>query len=153
MRPRARALVLASSHALVVVALALGSACCARPEPGPLPSVRLGMSPRDVRERFEPGGQGSWQTRVGSGDDTVLEWTAREPSSRFQTARFEFHLGMLVAVRARVREGSASERIEATPKTVTVRRPASPSESDVTLLARDCPTHKDEAESLASRAK
>jgi hypothetical protein len=138
---------------VLAAALAASAAACSRVDAEPLPSVRLGMAPRDVRERFEPGGPGSWQTRVGAGDDTVLEWTSREPASRVEHARFEFHLGMLVAVRARLREGGGAERVEVTPKTVTMRRPVSPKESDVTVLARDCPTHKDEADSLASRAK
>ena len=131
-------------------------AACAHDSGGePIPGVRLGMSPRDVRDRFDPGGSGAWQTKVGGGpgatDDTVLEWTATADATRATTARFEFHLGMLVAVRAHLRAGAAGERIDLTPKTVTVRTPQGGG-SDVTVLARDCPTHHDEAESLASRA-
>jgi len=59
---------------------------------------------------------------------------------------------MLVAVRAHLREGAASEHVELTPKTVTVRTPRGGG-TEVTLLARDCPTHHEEAESLASRAR
>jgi hypothetical protein len=129
-------------------------ACDREPVSDPVPGVRLGMSPRDVRDRFEGGAQGSWQTKVGGGagasDDTVVEWSATDGSARH--ARFEFHLGMLVAIRAHLREPIASERIDLTAKTVTVRRPGSAG-SDVTILARDCPTHKDEAEALASRAR
>jgi hypothetical protein len=143
-----------------VLALALARtslAACARTDPEALPNVRLGMSPRDVRDRFDPGGPGkeagAWQTRVGTGDDTVLEWSARDATTKVEQARFEFHLGMLVAVRAKLRDGSGAERIEATPKTVLVRRPAGPGETELMLLARDCPTHHEEAESLASRAR
>jgi hypothetical protein len=119
----------------------------------PLPSVRLGMAPRDVRERFQPGGQGAWQTRMGSADDTYLEWTSQDPASRVPSARFEFHLGMLVAVRARLTDGPPSERVDKTARTVTLRKPAPEGGTSVTVLARDCPTHKDEADALVARAR
>jgi hypothetical protein len=123
-----------------------------------LPGVRLGMAPRDVRDRFDGGGEGSWQTKVGGGagasDDTVVEWNATGERSRVAHARFEFHLGMLVAVRAHLREGDVKgeSRVEATPKTVTVVTPSAHG-TDVTLLARDCPTHHEEAESFAAKAR
>lgn len=123
-----------------------------------LPGVRLGMAPRDVRDRFDGGGEGSWQTKVGGGagasDDTVVEWNATGEHSRVAHARFEFHLGMLVAVRAHLRDGDVKgeARVEATPKTVTVVTPSAGG-TDVTLLARDCPTHHEEAESFAAKAR
>lgn len=123
-----------------------------------IPNVRLGMAPRDVRERFRPSGEGSWQTAVGSGDDTVVEWTLRDEKARSNPtavieARFEFHLGMLVAIRARSNETTSSEKIGLTPKTVTIRSPAREGGTMITVLARDCPTHKDEAESIAAKAR
>jgi hypothetical protein len=121
-----------------------------------LPNVRLGMAPRDVRDRFHPGGEGSWQTSVGTGGDTILEWTPRDaadPAAAVRTARFEFHLAMLVAIRARMAAGPpAADRVTATPKTVTLRARAPEGGTNVTVLARDCPTHHDEAEGLAARA-
>ena len=120
-----------------------------------IPGVRLGMAPRDVRDRFEGGADGSWQTKVGGGagasDDTVVEWSANGDRGRVSHARFEFHLGMLVAVRAHLREGIGEARIESTPKTVTVVTLVAGG-TDVTMLARDCPTHHDEAESLVAKA-
>lgn len=136
-----------------------GSLACRRETASEtLPGVRLGMAPRDVRDRFDGGGEGSWQTKVGGGagasDDTVVEWNATGDRSRVAHARFEFHLGMLVAVRAHLRDGDVKgeARVEATPKTVTVVTPSA-SGTDVTLLARDCPTHHEEAESLAAKAR
>lgn len=137
---------------LVLLLVALLVAGCANDEPPPLPNVRLGMAPRDVRERFEPGGPGGWQTSLGPGDDTAIEWTATGPA-KVAHARFEFHLGMLVAMRARTTEPRTTESVATTPKTVTVRRPAVEGGTDVTVLARDCPTHKDEAELLAQRPR
>jgi hypothetical protein len=135
------------------LSLALGLGCTRDEASEALPNVRLGMAPRDVRDRFKPAGEGSWQTALGTGDDTVLEWTAREPGAPIAQARFEFHLGMLVAIRARTNEPSSKESVALTPKTVTVRAPAREGGTSVTVLARDCPTHKDEAESFASRAR
>jgi hypothetical protein len=108
-----------------------------------------------VRDRFDGGGEGTWQTKVGGGagasDDTVLEWNAGSDRSRATHARFEFHLGMLVAVRAHLRDGIGAMRVDLTPKTVTVRSPEAGG-TEVTILARDCPTHHEEAEALAAKA-
>lgn len=139
---------------LVVLMLASGSAC-ARDTPDAIPNVRLGMAPRDVRDRFQPGGTqpGAWQTALGAGDDTALEWTARDPASTFTEARFEFHLGMLVAIRAKTKDAPKQQEVSTTPKTVTVRTPIKEGGASVMVLARDCPTHKDEAEGYAMRAR
>jgi hypothetical protein len=115
------------------------------------------MAPRDVRDRFQPGTDGSWQTALGAGDDTVLEWTARNLGAQAKptvlTARFEFHLAMLVAIRARTSDPPPThEEISATPKTVSFRSRAPEGGTAITVLSRDCPTHKDEAEGLAAKA-
>lgn len=140
---------------LLLLLLAL-SAACSRDAPNEIvPGVRLGMAPRDVRDRFDGGGDGAWQTKVGGGagasDDTVLEWNASGEKARASYARFEFHLGMLVAVRAHLREPIGASRVDLTPKTVTVRAPEAGG-TEVTILARDCPTHHDEAEAFAAKA-
>lgn len=142
----------------LVGALVLSAGCSRRTaeHDEAIPGVRLGMAPRDVRDRFSPGAEGGWQTALGTGDDTVLEWTSRDPKSAIESARFEFHLAMLVAIRARTRVAELrDESVSATPKTVTLRGPSREGEGGgvVTVLARDCPTHKDEAERLASRAR
>ena len=148
----------------LVLAVAACASCHTEPASETLPGVRLGMAPRDVRDRFVGGGDGAWQTLIGSGagggggagasDDTVVEWTASNERTRVSHARFEFHLGMLVAVRAHLRQPAVKNepRTEVTPKTVTVLAPAADG-TDVTMLARDCPTHRDEAESLAAKAR
>lgn len=157
---RLRSVLLSSLFVLLLAAAFCSTVACTREAANePIPGVRLGMTPRDVRERFEGGGEGAWQTKVGGGaagasDDTVLEWNAAGDKGRATNARFEFHLGMLVAVRAHLREPLPAERIDLTPKTVTVRTPGAPGTggSDVIVLARDCPTHHEEAESLAAKA-
>jgi hypothetical protein len=144
---------------LTLLAPSLALAACDRTTATePLPGVRLGMAPRDVRDRFEGGADGAWQTKVAAGagasDDTVVEWSANAnaPATvRITHARFEFHLGMLVAVRAHSKEPLKTEQVDVTPKTVTVRTPEAGG-TDLTMLARDCPTHHDEAEGLAAKA-
>jgi hypothetical protein len=129
-------------------------AACSTDKPDAIPGVRLGMAPRDVRDRFHPesADPGAWQTALGTGDDTAVEWTARDAKSTFREARFEFHLGMLVAIRAKTTEKLGKEDISTTPKTVTVKAPTSEGAA-ITVLARDCPTHKDEAEGYAAKAR
>jgi hypothetical protein len=144
----------------LTLALALGAceACegCEKPEADVIPSVRLGMSLRDVRDRFKPDAEGVWQTRVGTGDDTVLEWNARGTPSRIADVRFEFHLGMLVAVRAQLNESAApgaGDEVTVSAKTVRHRAPLPGGGSSVTILARDCPTHREEAEGLVAKGR
>jgi hypothetical protein len=132
--------------------LALAAPMVACQEREVIPNVRLGMTPRDVRDRFQSGGTGSWQTALGVGDDTVLEWTSRDPQGSVLEARFEFHLGMLVAIRARLRERSSADQVDVTRKTVTMRTSSREGGTSVVVLARDCPTHKDEADGIASKA-
>ena len=138
-----------------LLALALFTLACSRLEADALPNVRLGMAPRDVRDRFEPGGQGSWTTSVGGGaEDTAIEWKATDAAAKVHAARFEFHNGMLVAIRATTADAPpASEQIAATPTTVSVRRAATGPErgTELAVFARDCPAHKEEAQALARR--
>jgi hypothetical protein len=147
---------IATSAIAIAFALAIGASGCSRDEPaaldGSIAAVRLGMAPRDVRARFAPGSAGQWQTKAGVEDDTVLEWTGG-PDARIETARFEFHLGMLVAIRESVRKGTGPDDVVATPKTVALRK-TSPGDGagEITVLSRDCPTHHAEAESLARLA-
>ena len=138
-----------------VLAVALMIGACTRIEADAIPNVKLGMGPGDVRERFAPGGPGTWQTSVGkAAGDTAIEWQAKDGSAKVKEARFEFHNGMLVAVRATTNEAPPSdEKITATPASVSVRRPASSGGTELAVLARDCPTHKEEAAALASKAK
>lgn len=138
-----------------LLAVVLALTACTRIETDAVPNVRLGMAPRDVRDRFEPGGEGTWQTSVGAAaDDTALEWKTKGGPSRVKDARFEFHLGMLVAIRATTSEPApAGEQISTTRNTVTVRRAAPGGGTEIAVLARDCPTHRDEAERLAAKAR
>lgn len=110
--------------------------------------VRLGMSPGDVRQRFKAP-PGTW--RVTSGDEMLVDYSPDQGA--VPKVRFEFHSGMLVAIRATVDPNDLAAVApapprEVTPGTVLARDPAD-GKVAVTWLSRDCPTHKDEAERLA----
>jgi hypothetical protein len=111
--------------------------------------VRLGFAARDVRDRFPL--RGAWQA---SSDE--LSWT---PSDGVQTVRevhFEFHMGSLVAVRARLSPRDESARggpLQTTAATLVARTPRSDGDVDLFLVARDCPTHAAEVARLLGSAK
>lgn len=155
-RAGVRGNVLRLLFALLLLAL---SAACDRSPPDAVPGIRLGMAPRDVRDRFEPGGEGGWRVAVGAtADDTAIVWEARDPKAggpaTFRAARFEFHLGMLVAIRAtRNAPPPPRESVSVTPTIVTAFRDSGTGATDIAVLARDCPTHKDEAAALVQKSK
>lgn len=138
----------------LAVTLVIAGSGCRRDDPDVVPHVRLGMAPGDVRDHFEPGGPGAWQTSVGKvADDTAIEWTATSPAAVVRHARFEFHVGMLVAIRATTTARAPDgERIVASSSSVIVRRPGEGGTS-IEVFARDCPTHRDEVTALIARVK
>lgn len=110
------------------------------------------MSAKDVRDRFEAPSPGSWT--VTPGEDMFLDWKAVAPSrATLAAARFEFHNGMLVAVRADLPAGDAlasGPPLATSPASVLVREKR---EGGVgyRLIARDCPAHRDEVSRILAR--
>lgn len=138
----------AAAALLAVVAVA---ACGRREPPETFHGVRLGMTPGDVRARFQPprGADGPASWRSVPGGEGTLEYSV--PSRDVPNVRFEFHSGMLVAVRATLEPGDSASRgarRDLHPGSVLVRAPRG-SAVEVTWLSRDCPTHKLEADRLA----
>jgi hypothetical protein len=111
--------------------------------------VRLGMTASAVRERFEEPALGAWQSMPSTGaGDVVLAWTAAKGPDE---ARFEFHAGMLVAVRAVLDAQDAETKrphLEVSSAVARLRE-EDPNGARITILARDCPTHRAEAERIA----
>lgn len=108
--------------------------------------VRLGLTPAQLRARFEAPGPGSFRTVPGP--ELALEWAGASPEP---SLRFEFHDGMLVALRARVRSNDPAAQgppVVVSNAAVLARRGAGTDRTEVTWLARDCPTHADEARRL-----
>ncbi len=118
--------------------------------------VCLGMKVAQVRRGFDAPAAGRWNRE--SGGDVALVWDdGPHPSleAPVRAARFEFHDGRLVAVRAdvSVRDASAGgDRIEVSRTSVAEREPLGQGRVHLTVLSRDCPTQASEVEQLlASR--
>lgn len=114
----------------------------------PVPwGLRLGMGPHDVRLRLArtlPG-----DLRVVPAAELALEWHGASPDVR--ALRLELHEGKLVALRARVAMSSeiaSGDPLWQSRSAVLSRRPRSDGDVDVVLVARDCPTHRDEVARL-----
>lgn len=118
---------------------------------GELRGVRLGMTVRDVRARFDTtgAGAGAWESYVGD-DGLVLRW---KPTTDARggplAARFEFHMGIVMAIRADLAPGDTAAigpTFELSESTVVVREPTPAGPVHLTVIARSCPTHAKEAE-------
>ncbi len=110
------------------------------------------MAPRDVRDRFDLAPLGAFKVTT-PGDELILDWApSHAGEGTVESARFEFHAGMLVLVRATLsrRDPEAAGTALLATKTAIVGRVArTPAESvSYTLLARDCPTHREEQKQL-----
>lgn len=109
--------------------------------------VKLGMTPSDVRARIDLPKDGTW--KVTSGEEMILDYSP--PTGDVPKVRFEFHSGMLVAIRADLASSdsaASSVPLEVTPGAVIARDKPGSHFTHVTWLSRDCPTHKEEAERL-----
>jgi hypothetical protein len=108
--------------------------------------LRLGMTPADVRATFAPPAAGPSQWKVDSTGESALEW--RGSGRMF---RFEFHNAQLMAVRAVLdsRDPSTHGRaLEVSTASVLRRHVREDGRVELTLLARDCPSHAEEARRL-----
>lgn len=123
---------------------------CSRAEVPDFYGVRLGMVPRDVRDRFTQNG-GAWTSEAAK-DDFAIVWTAPAGSADApENTKFEFHTGSLVAIRADVPKSApiaTGDAVIVTQSTVLKRTP-SVNLVHVDILARACPTHAEEAKRLA----
>lgn len=119
--------------------------------------ARLGMSASSVRSAFPR------PLSVDLSGELALTWSAASSSASSSVAseplvddalgtvtdvRFEFHLGLLVAVRATGESASTETQFSLTD--AAFRRVADDSQGRATLLwiARDCPTHAEEVRRL-----
>ncbi|MBK6697677.1 MAG: hypothetical protein IPG50_36650 [Myxococcales bacterium] len=118
-----------------------------------LRGVRLGMTVRDVRARFDATGLGQWDTRVG--DDLILSWRPTDATRDGPiAATFEFHLGVLMAIRADVPKGDPAARgsdFELSDSAVIVRDRTAEGPVRLTVIARSCPIHRKEAADLVQQ--
>ncbi len=148
---------MSSTRTAVAVAVALGivallPSCQGSARTEDFFGVRLGMAPREVRDRFDLAPQGTFVLTEGA--DPRLDWTPTVSARPVATARFEFHSGMLVAIRAKIDPGAPparGPRVSVTSQIVSARDPAAGAVA-ITVLSRECPVHKAEAERIAGTA-
>lgn len=137
---------------LALLALVSSIVMPSGPEIPSVRGVRLGMTPDQVRERFEGGAAAAWRTELAGTDLTLI----RAPGGTLdRETRFEFHNGMLVAIRLDLPEGAAEgsgERLVITTGSVTERTASGPGRVQMRVLARDCPTHADEVSRILADA-
>ncbi|NLY94983.1 MAG: hypothetical protein GXY23_13265 [Myxococcales bacterium] len=138
-----------SLQALFHIALCALAVACApsRPAIDELHGVRLGMTPAEVRARFEP--EGKFSITPSNDGGIWLEWSATGDQP-ITEARFEFHEGILVAIRAKHGEDGAIavQRLDVSPWAVRYARVDENNRAETTLLARGCPAHESEVQEL-----
>lgn len=152
-RPARRAWLLLAPALVLGLAGTWGLARRPAAEAIDLRGVRLGLSLSDTRARFQAPDEGSWSLQ--SSPEPVLEWTtSRGEGSPVRHATFEFHSGMLMAIRLEVAPGSAEAAgpsLEVGTTRLVHRQPRGSSVS-VVVLSRTCPTHAAEVKALLSGA-
>lgn len=131
---------------------------CSKGAPVEFHGVKLGMQPGDVRARFDlPSGH--WKNDGGTstvgGGALKLTWKRDSGSEGPEEAVFEFHNGLLVAIRAHYAAGAqdafanGAARLE-TSSTVLARDEQGGAK-DVRWIAKDCPEHADEVRAILSK--
>ena len=116
---------------------------------GPVRGVRLGTTLTSARDRLQTGQPGDFRTSAIE-EDVALDWTPAGDSSEgeLRSARLEFHLGLLVAMRLRLAPDApeaSGPALEVTEASVLSREPLEDG-VQLTWLARSCPTHADEVQ-------
>lgn len=145
--PRLLLSIAALASALVLLSLAVAHFGNALSAPLAFHGVRLGLAPEDVRARYALAG--TW-TSVPA-DELTLAWSPADPRGTVREARFEFHLGSLVAIRARVPasdEAAHGDPVSVSSAALLARSRRSDGDIDVLFVARDCPTHAKEVAKL-----
>lgn len=148
--PSRRRLVIALAGALAMGTVAVATIAL-RKQPTAFHSLRgvtLGLSASDTRARFRPDSEGSWS--LDGRAEPTLRWARTSPSGPVTRAAFEFHQGMLVAIRLDLSPDApeaSGPPLELSPQAVLSRRPT----GDVTrlvILSRSCPAHTGEVASV-----
>lgn len=150
----------------LALATALGAACTRGAAVPDFYGVRLGMTPNEVRTHFTP--PGSFASKA-TPDDYAMTWEPKATGPRDPyEASFEFHDGILVAVRARIPEDAEfakGEHIIVSTATVLRRSPARATQEgavptdgprawvQIDELARTCPTHAAEANRIIQQSR
>jgi hypothetical protein len=134
--------------------LALTPSPCVPVDSPPLLGVHLGMSLEGARAAFLDGAAGHWSSPPGCGG-TTLEWSRGEAhAAQARWARFEFHKGVLVAIRVLSDATPPPTRhIEVTPAAVSETRAGRDGSTSTTVLARGCEMHRAEVRQLLAETR
>jgi hypothetical protein len=122
-------------------------ACAVGDAPPTVLGLRLGATPDVVRARFAAA---RFETELAA--DVALVADGPLEAGVAPGARFEFHDGQLVAVRARLERthrDAGGGSLVITPLTLLSRASEDDGSTSVVLLSRTCPTHREEASRLA----
>jgi len=124
----------------------------ANSEPSDVYGARLGLGASDLRSRFAPPERGAFRAAADAltNGDLALDWSADARTSPLR-ARFEFHSGLLVAIRATLPATSplaAGPALSETAVSVLSRHENADQTASLTILAKDCPTHAAEVRRL-----
>lgn len=133
--------------AVFMLALLLAAACGRQESIDEFHGARLGMTPSEVRDYFKPNGE---FTILPSGEGAIdLGWSGAA-SEIFTEAVFEFHEGILVAIRAKhgADYSAKVQRLDVTPYAVRSISVGADANVETLLLARGCPTHESEVQDL-----
>jgi hypothetical protein len=124
---------------------------CKEAVPSDFHGVKLGFAARDVRARFtEPG---TWESETNGG--TALVWK-RSDAGTPRTARFEFHNGMLVAVRSGLygrdpRVANGGQTLQSETSVYTIARSSEAGIYTLRWIAKDCPEHAEEVRGIMGK--
>ncbi len=124
----------------------------ANTEPMNVHGARLGVTASDLRGRFTPPESGAFRAAADApaNGDLALDWSADARTSPLR-ARFEFHSGLLVAIRATLPAThplAPGPALSETAVSVLSRHENADHTVSLTILAKDCPTHAAEVRSL-----
>jgi hypothetical protein len=113
--------------------------------------VRLGMTPADVRSRFDV----SAGLRASVAEDGTYLLDLENAAGTVRAARLEFHEGLLVAIRAELDprdEWASDDGLFLSEATVRRTLRDGTGNTQLTVLSRTCPTHADEVRALMASA-
>ena len=113
--------------------------------------ARLGLTAAQLRDDFQLAGE--WALATDEVGALTLTWapSSVEEADAPSSAIFEFHEGLLVAMRFRVPSGASiasGDPLVVVPDAVLHREPLLGGEVEVTVIARNCPTHAEEVSRL-----
>ncbi len=144
--PCVRGDVRALKAALAVCALPFLLGACASDDS--FEGVRLGMTAEQVRASFQPG---TWTTSMDEEGTVLLDWLP-EQAGQVEQARFEFHQGLLVAIRTTLSTDhpQASDPSGFDDDVLRHVSTAGAQSVQVLWITRNCPIHRAEVEALLS---